>query len=551
MQITQMLMDRMASIRTYLTENARPGGRIGVLLLLMMTGLSAAADPWKAAAESLTAGNAREAVEAYSKLIREHPGDARGYLGRGRACRLVNDDEGAMADFDMAIELNPKLDTAYTNRGTLMMRMGYYDRAIADYAKVIALNDRNAMAYYNRASAYDCNGQDDKALADYHKAVELAPDIARIYNNLGFLLETRGEHDQAIANYTKAIELLPTFAMYYNGRGDALLNKGDYGKAMADVDKAIELDPKSNKAYRVRAGAWLVQGEFEKAIADSTRSIELNPQMAKSYRIRSAAREALGDGQGAQEDARKALILGPQPPFGMAVVVSPQIMAREELALKELLDKDLPETRVKLAAVRHDHALAILDNPRAEPSQQALEEAVAYVKSATMLEPDHAGHWFLTGLLFRKLAEHDERAAAMAEQALRQAVEVDPQHAASWLELGLMMAAQERGRDAMTALENALASDPARTASKATGLLCAMYALNDEGFRGIDFFQELYASQPEISALGIGAAVMLDYLGDREAAIEQARDILLVEKSGTPDYAYAAKLLREWKEEKP
>jgi cytochrome c-type biogenesis protein CcmH/NrfG len=56
-----------------------------------------------------------------------------------------------------------------------------------------------------------------------------------------------------------------------------------------------------------------------------------------------------------------------------------------------------------------------------------------------------------------------------------------PDHAASWLVLGLMMVDQQRGREAMTALEKSLESDPARTACQATGLLCAIYALNDEG----------------------------------------------------------------------
>ncbi|MCX6865021.1 MAG: tetratricopeptide repeat protein, partial [Verrucomicrobia bacterium] len=422
----------------------------------------------------------------------------------------MRDDEGAIADFDKTIALDPQNAEAYNQRALSYNEQRRRERAIQDFDQAIGMNPAMAIYRYNRASAWNALNQPDKAMADYEKAIELDPKSAKSHNNLGFLLDTRGEHDQAITHYTKAIELLPKFVIYYNNRGNALLSKGDFGKAMADFDKAIELDPQYSKAYRNRAGAWLVQGEFEKAIADSTRSIELDPQEARSYRTRSEAKEALGDSMGSTEDARRALILGPQPPVGVAIAVSPQIMAREELTLTALLQKDLPETRTQLAAVRHDHAFAILNNLRSDPAKEALEEALAYAKSATMLEPDHAGHWFLTGLLFRKLAVVDERAATMAEQALRQAVELAPDHAASWLELGLMMVDQKRGMEAMTALENTLASDPARTASIAAGLLCAMYALHDEGCRGVDFFEELYASNPEVPALGIGVAIMLD-----------------------------------------
>jgi hypothetical protein len=44
---------------------------------------------------------------------------------------------------------------------------------------------------------------------------------------------------------------------------------------------------------------------------------------------------------------------------------------------------------------------------------------------------------------------------------------------------------------------------------------------------------------------------MLNYLGDREAALSQARDILLIEEAGTPEHDYAAKLVAEWEGAKP
>jgi hypothetical protein len=35
-------------------------------------------------------------------------------------------------------------------------------------------------------------------------------------------------------------------------------------------------------------------------------------------------------------------------------------------------------------------------------------------------------------------------------------------------------------------------------------------------------------------------------MGDREAALSQARDVLLLEEPGTTEHAYAAKLVAEW-----
>ena len=86
---------------------------------------------------------------------------------------------------------------------------------------------------------------------------------------------------------------------------------------------------------------------------------------------------------------------------------------------------------------------------------------------------------------------------------------------------------------------------------QAVGPLCAEYAANDEGYRGVDFFEAQYAANPEVSALGVGRAIMLNYCGDRKEALSQARDILLIEEAGTPEHDYAAKLVAEGEGAKP
>lgn len=198
----------------------------------------------------------------------------------------------------------------------------------------------------------------------------------------------------------------------------------------------------------------------------------------------------------------------------------------------------------RLASKKHECALAVLSGTRADKTD--LEQAVAAALSAANLEPDNAAHWFLAALLYQKLSTADARALVMSEKMLNQSVEVNPKLAAGWLELGLMMAVQERGMESISAFENALEADPAATAKYAIGPLCAMYAENDEGRRGLDFFEEQFEAHPEVRALGVGRALMLKCLGDRKAALSQARDLLLFEKCGTVEHAYIARLVSEW-----
>lgn len=206
---------------------------------------------------------------------------------------------------------------------------------------------------------------------------------------------------------------------------------------------------------------------------------------------------------------------------------------------------------VELAAERNQRAFAILSDPNKQNDQSMLEEAASYALSASELAPGNAGHYFLAGLIYEKLSAKDSRALTMAEQMFERSVEIDPEYTAAWLEIGLMMASQSRGMEAIQALEKALACDPQATAQYALGPLCAMYAANDEAVRGLDFFQEEFEKNPEVTALGIGSSLMFYCLGDRQAALSRAQDLLLIEPAGSAEHDYLCELVAEWEKEKP
>ncbi|GIK67261.1 MAG: hypothetical protein BroJett018_50550 [Chloroflexota bacterium] len=53
---------------------------------------------------------------------------------------------------------------------------GDLDGAIADYNRAIQLNPQDAEAYTNRGVAYEKKGEMKKAAADYGRVLELRPD---------------------------------------------------------------------------------------------------------------------------------------------------------------------------------------------------------------------------------------------------------------------------------------------------------------------------------------------------------------------------------------
>ena len=66
-----------------------------------------------------------------------------------------------------------KLAEAYSSRGIAYAKRREYDQAIADYDKAIDLDPKYAKAYYQRGYVYDIKGEHDRAMADYNKAMGL------------------------------------------------------------------------------------------------------------------------------------------------------------------------------------------------------------------------------------------------------------------------------------------------------------------------------------------------------------------------------------------
>jgi tetratricopeptide (TPR) repeat protein len=89
------------------------------------------------------------------------------YFNRAHDRYLKGDNEGAIADFDIAIKFDPGYAQAYYNRGIALMGNGDLDAAIADFNKAIEIDSRYVLAYDGRANARLSKGQMKEAIADF------------------------------------------------------------------------------------------------------------------------------------------------------------------------------------------------------------------------------------------------------------------------------------------------------------------------------------------------------------------------------------------------
>lgn len=100
------------------------------------------------------------------------------YINRGILRARLDDPDGALADYDTGLRIDPMLAEGYIDRGATLIAMKRYQDALTDIDKGISIGtDRPHIAYYDRAIAYEALGDIKGAYLDYKQAVELAPDF--------------------------------------------------------------------------------------------------------------------------------------------------------------------------------------------------------------------------------------------------------------------------------------------------------------------------------------------------------------------------------------
>lgn len=311
------------------------------------------------------------AMADYSRSI-EMEKDPEAFNGRGLIKFQLVDYNGAIKDYDSAIEKDSLFSEAYLNRGIAKVESGMIEEAIADFTSAISTKNfqdssqrgiLTGIAYFERGKCYSKQGKYQEALNDFNKSLELDPSNSSIYYERAVVKAGLGDFEGSIEDYSASVDKERMVAESYNNRGlvklylvdfegsiadftnaiqadstfsDALVNRanvkteiGDIEGALKDYNKAIEQGfvKKSNKkgekqpdkhkqshALLKRAYAKYKSGNYKEAIKDYDQAISVNDTNSQAYYFRANAKHDLNDISGAIVDYNKAINLTPQNP---------------------------------------------------------------------------------------------------------------------------------------------------------------------------------------------------------------------------------------------
>jgi serine/threonine protein kinase/tetratricopeptide (TPR) repeat protein len=167
-----------------------------------------------------------EALQAYSK---------------GHTAHQHFDDDGSIAYFKKAVELDPNFAIAWTELGVASGNVGQVKQSQDSIRKGFDLKDRASEheKLYISAHYYDeVEGNADKIVEIYEQWKETYPRETLPYDNLSLRYEGLGQHDKALANAAEAMRLDPKDNYAYQNLGDAYLSMNRFDEAQAIYDQA-------------------------------------------------------------------------------------------------------------------------------------------------------------------------------------------------------------------------------------------------------------------------------------------------------------------------
>ena len=186
--------------------------------------------------------NYKKAKDLLEQVVLIKPNFADAYNNIGICLEKLNDLDGAIKNYNLAINNRPNFAEAHNNIGVVFQKLRNFDQAILQYKKAITYKNLYLDAYINLANLFKETKQFEEAIKNYDLAINLNPKLAEVYNNKGNALKEIRKFEEAIKNYDLAINLNPNFAEAYFNTATALQDIKNFEKAVLYFEKALLLD---------------------------------------------------------------------------------------------------------------------------------------------------------------------------------------------------------------------------------------------------------------------------------------------------------------------
>ena len=221
------------------------------------------------------------AIELFSRAIQIDKNYALAYAGLADSYSQFymyfdrNEDNlrQALAASKKALELDPELAEAHSSRGIVLTQIQQYKEAEKEFEIAIQLNPKLFVAYYQGGRTYRVQGKHEQALRLFEKATHVRPEdyesaifVASAYGDLEMKTEMKKANQRALELVRKHLELYPDDARAYYLGAITLSQEGEVEEALEWTEKAVSIEPNETKVLYNAACIYSLLGKVDMAL---------------------------------------------------------------------------------------------------------------------------------------------------------------------------------------------------------------------------------------------------------------------------------------------
>ncbi len=265
----------------------------------------------KRGSKSLAAKDYAQARSAYKIAIEWNPQLAIAHSGMAQVCDSVQDYEGALVAWNLAIQCDPSDLDCYYQRALVHKTLKNYFQVLADCKFILEQSSDRPLVRWLYAVALVKLENYQVALSHLNLHIAEYPQDPNGYCYRGICRERLEQLPDALADFDRAIAIQANQSVFHHARGRTRQKLGDYKGALADFNLTIEYKPRA-AVYDDRAEVHRCLGDRLAALADCDRAIALNPQFIEAYFRRALTYTELGDLDLALLDCHSTIDLNPE-----------------------------------------------------------------------------------------------------------------------------------------------------------------------------------------------------------------------------------------------
>jgi Flp pilus assembly protein TadD len=188
---------------------------------------------------------------AFEEAVKMDKKNAEAWAWLGEANQQASLPDGATADLDLALSLNPNSSTVRGLRGLYFQRAGNFRQALTEFQAAAELEPKNPTWFVPLGETYSKLGDLIQAMNSYQTATTLAPEDASYWRLLAIFCGQNNVNvkDVGVPAAQKAVVLAKEDATSLDVLGWLLLMDARYEEAERILTHALEVDSQNASAH--------------------------------------------------------------------------------------------------------------------------------------------------------------------------------------------------------------------------------------------------------------------------------------------------------------